>query len=273
MKIRSLALLTDLIFLRYEGNVKDRGTHVVIETPGNPGFYWGNLLVFPHAPRPQNFPGWKEIFREEFSHNPDVRHMTLTWDSTNGDMGVSEPFLAEGFRKEHAVVLTATAEQIRQPAKFNLSAEVRPISNPSEWEAATENQVSCRDPNLEVNAYRLFKQRLMAQHQRMTADGLGLWFGARVDGRIVADLGIYRDGTLGRFRTVGTHPDFRRQGICGTLVYLASQYAFRNMGIKKLVMVADAGDYPARIYQSVGFQEVEQTAGLCLHPPPAPLDF
>ena len=50
MKPKSLSLRTDLIFWRRDGRVVDRGDYLVIETARNPGYYWGNLLVFPHPP-------------------------------------------------------------------------------------------------------------------------------------------------------------------------------------------------------------------------------
>jgi predicted GNAT family acetyltransferase len=69
----------------------------------------------------------------------------------------------------------------------------------------------------------------------------------------VADLGIYREGALGRFQSVETHPDFQRRGICGTLVYESARYALKKMGLTELVMVADENYHAAKIYESVGF--------------------
>jgi hypothetical protein len=47
MRIRSLGYRTDLIFARAHGQVANRGDHLVIRTPSNPGFYWGNFLLSP----------------------------------------------------------------------------------------------------------------------------------------------------------------------------------------------------------------------------------
>ena len=45
MHIRSLGWRTDLIFPRFDGVVTDRGDYLVVRTPSNPGFYWGNFLL------------------------------------------------------------------------------------------------------------------------------------------------------------------------------------------------------------------------------------
>lgn len=96
----------------------------------------------------------------------------------------------------------------------------------------------------------------------MTRAGLGLWFGAFLENRLVADLGVFTAGRIGRFQQVGTHPDYRRRGICGALVYQASRYAFDQMKLETLVMVADENYHAAKIYESVGFQAKEHQVGV-----------
>lgn len=75
--------------------------------------------------------------------------------------------------------------------------------------------------------------------------------------KLVGELGIYFENGLGRFQSVGTHPDFRRRGICGTMVYLAAKMAMAEFDIKTLVMEADADYHVAKIYESVGFKPTE----------------
>jgi predicted GNAT family acetyltransferase len=104
----------------------------------------------------------------------------------------------------------------------------------------------------------------MRGYRRLAEAGRGAWFGAFLDGRIVADLGVYRDPDLplARFQSVGTHPDFRRRGICGTLVQQASAFALSRMAVETLVMLADEEYHAARIYESVGFRPVEYIASV-----------
>jgi predicted GNAT family N-acyltransferase len=90
----------------------------------------------------------------------------------------------------------------------------------------------------------------------MAEHGLGYWFGAFLHGQIVGDLGLYRDRGLGRFQSVETCPHFRRQGVCGRLIYEAAQFGFHHMGLERLVMVADEAYHAAKIYEAVGFVPV-----------------
>lgn len=50
MQPTSLGYRTDLIFHRFEGEVTDRGHYLVIHTPSNPSYRWGNLLIFDAPP-------------------------------------------------------------------------------------------------------------------------------------------------------------------------------------------------------------------------------
>ena len=42
---------TDLIFARFDGELIERPDCLVVRTPANPSFWWGNFLLFDHAPK------------------------------------------------------------------------------------------------------------------------------------------------------------------------------------------------------------------------------
>ncbi len=56
----------------------------------------------------------------------------------------------------------------------------------------------------------------MASYRQMFEAGMASWFGAFMDGQLVGDLGVFCEGIVGRYQNVGTHPEYRRQGICFT---------------------------------------------------------
>lgn len=62
MEINSLGRRTDLIFSKFSGSVHDRGSYTVIKTPSNPGYHWGNYLIFDKAPKGGDLQRWKDIF-------------------------------------------------------------------------------------------------------------------------------------------------------------------------------------------------------------------
>ena len=64
---------------------------------------------------------------------------------------------------------------------------------------------------------------------------------------------------------VKTHPDFREQGICRTLLYEASVSGFEQMRFNKTIMVADRAYRARRVYASVGYKVEEKGASLILN--------
>lgn len=252
MLLRSLGRRTDLMFAKFSGSVTDRGSYILIKTPSNPHYHWGNYLVFDHPPRKGSHQDWTQIFDREFEYYSEPHHYVFTWQGEGGDF---QEFLDAGFTLDTATVLTAT--KLNPPPHLNQKIEIRKISSDTEWAQVTRLQVLCSDPKFMDIQYEQFKTTQMNSYRKMSEAGHGFWFGAYIEGELVGDLGIFFDGKLGRYQNVGTHPDRRRQGICGTLVYKAGEIAFKEFGIEHLVMEADVDYHAARIYESVGFQRNE----------------
>lgn len=102
----------------------------------------------------------------------------------------------------------------------------------------------------------------MARYRQMARLGRGEWFGAFYQDRLVADLGLFCESGIARFQSVETHPDFRRRGICGALVYQASRYGLERLEADVLVMIADEHYFAAHIYETIGFKPAERQVGL-----------
>jgi len=85
---------------------------------------------------------------------------------------------------------------------------------------------------------------------------------------MVSGLGIFGDGSgIVRYQDVDTHPEHRNQGLAGTLVYQAGQYAQKEMAARTLVIVAEPVGSAIRIYRSVGFRDAETQVQLQREPP------
>ena len=265
INLRSLAYFTDLSLLRFEGRVEDHGDYYLAETPDNPSFFWGNLMVMKKPPQAGDFERWTKLFKKNFSHQPLVKHITFGWDSTTGEEGDIQPFKAAGFSPEPAVVLTATNSDLQTTAKMNREVHVRPLTSDAEWEAAIATQVATRKDQFKEELYLPYKRRAMARYRRMSETGHGHWFGAFLNDRLVADCGVFSFDGIGRYQTVGTHPDFQRRGICSALIYHSAKFAFKN-GAQTLVMVAEPEYHAALIYKSVGFKETQRSMGVCKYP-------
>ncbi len=264
-RIRSLAYRTDFFFLRWGGEVIDRGEYLIAKTPSNPGYFCGNLLFFGSAPCRGDFKRWTALFKKAFAKDLGVRHMTFGWDSPKGVKGACGEFISRGFKLDEAVVLTAS--RVKKPPRCDDRISVRPLTSDADWEAATANQIRCRVRSFARKPYRLFKSRQMSFYRRIAEAGKGAWFGAFLGERLVGDLGIFIERGVGRFQNVGTHPGFRRRGVCRTLVYGSARIAMKSMGARTLVMSAeDKGNRPARVYRAVGFRDTEKTVALIRSP-------
>ena len=63
----SLGWRTHLIFPRFDAQVIARPDYVLVRTPHNPNFWWGNFLLFDHVPSPGEAAQWLAWFDTEFA--------------------------------------------------------------------------------------------------------------------------------------------------------------------------------------------------------------
>jgi ribosomal protein S18 acetylase RimI-like enzyme len=260
MKIQSLGYRTDLFFPTFDGQVIDRGDYLVIRTPTNPTFYWGNFLLFSQAPQEGDIDKWRNLFAQEIGNPPEIEHLVFGWDSPEGEEGVIQPFLEAGFRLVRSVVLTSNEPHTPMgPSGF---VSIRPLKTEADWGQAVENQVVCRELEFEEGDYREFRKKQMARYRKMSTSGHGDWYGAFIEGKLVADLGLYHQDGTGRFQDVETNHHFRRRGIARTMIVEASRQAKEKYNLHTLVIVAEEDSSPAGLYTSLGFDFAEKQLGL-----------
>lgn len=264
----SLGWRTDLVFARFDGEVVDRGNHLLVRTPGNPTFWWGNFLLFQHPPGPGDLERWMALFDEEIAGpQPASRHRAFGVD-VDERQALPPEFAEAGFALNEATVLTLTREQLREaPKPIPSGFEFRVLALPRDGAAVVDQQVAVDAGRYEAVGYRVFAERQMARYAAMQRAGLGHWFGlvAPVDGRpvLAASCGLFRDPAstegLGRFQYVSTHPAWRRRGLCTALVHAACRHGFEAMALRTLAMVADPNDVAIGVYESVGFRRGTST--------------
>jgi predicted GNAT family acetyltransferase len=254
MDVHSLGYRTDLALLQLGGSeVEDRGTHLVVRTPSNPTFHWGNFLLLAGPPEPGSAAYWVETFEREL---PESLHRTFGVDGTTGSVADLEGFAELGYETDASSVMTARA--VHEPPHPNPAATVRPLASDDDWEQQVLLAVAGEPEHYSVE----FATRRAAAHRYNVEAGHGQWFGAFLDGGLAASLGIFTASPgLARFQEVKTHPDARGQGLAGTLVHGASRHALDEMGAETLVMVADPDYLAIRIYRSVGFDDTETQLG------------
>jgi GNAT superfamily N-acetyltransferase len=252
----------------------DRAEHLAlpggawaIRLPEEPGYWWGNFLLFPEAPGPEALTAWPEAFAGAFGALPAVRHQAFGWDDPTGARGHSSDLEAAGLLLQEGVVLVGDSGGLSLPEE---GAVVRPLLSDGDWAQACDNQIACRGEGHDPAPYRAFKVAQMAGHRAAVASGRAAWFGAFVGERLVADCGLYVEGTLGRFQSVGTAPGFRRQGHARSLVAGATRWGLTRMGAKQLVIVSDEEGPARRVYEGLGYRAAERALGL-VRPAPGAL--
>jgi ribosomal protein S18 acetylase RimI-like enzyme len=252
MNVSSLGFRTDLALLTASGSiVEDRGTHLVVRSPDNPSYFWGNFLLLASPPVPG---GEKEVvgaFRTEF---PLADHVSIGIDSPELTDEARAAFEAAGLAVDVATVLTAAS---LQPPR-EVEAEVRALDIDEDWEARARlsRHVDAR-PTEEV--FMRFARQKNAQERRLVDAGRGQRFGAFVDGTVVSTAGVFvtEDG-VARFQSVETHPEHRRQGLAAAVVHAAGRYALDRLGVRTLVIVADTDGEAIGVYRRLGFADHEQ---------------
>jgi GNAT superfamily N-acetyltransferase len=254
----SLGYRTDLMLRALEGSeVADHPGYVTVRTPANPEFWWGNFLLLPARAVHGEAARWLSLFTAEF---PDARHVAIGLDGA-GDPGADlGGFAAAGLELNRETVLTAAA--LREPPHPHRDAVFRPLAGDRDWAQSRQLQ-ALSDATDGVPATPAFTAARNAARRRLAEAGHGAWFGAFRDGELVAQLGIFSGpAPLARYQDVGTHPDARRQGLAGTLVWHAGRYALGQLGARTLVIVADPGEAAIRVYRSVGFADHETQVSL-----------
>ncbi len=260
MDVRSLGYRTDLMIRELEGStVTDRGDHLVIRTPDNPPYWWGNFLLLASPPPAGEAAKWIAAFAVEF---PGARHVALGIDVVEAGIVDEAELVAEGFGVERSSVLTA--RDVHEPPRPNLTATYRELSGDEDWRQAAELRaiVTAGTPGSDPH----FLAARIAAERALTEAGHGSWFGAFLGGKLVAQLGLITDGSgIARYQNVESHPDARRKGLAGSLVWQAGLRGL-DAGADTLVMVADPDEIAIGIYRSVGFADAETQIGFTRRP-------
>lgn len=261
MTFQSLALQTDLIFNRFSGQVFNNKHYTAIKTPAHPDYFWGNYLIFPQAPQKEDRQLWLNAYENEFGPPEKQGFIALTWDSPQ--KGTVQPFLDWGFELQRSDILCARPETLNK-GRFNSELTIRPLISKTDWQAYQHVHFDPDWPYGSAEQQKQFLDRSCSELYDMVQTGIGMRFGAFFGTECVGELGVYWQGNVGRFNTVGTHPKFRRRGVCSTLVYSVSQQMFQR-GLETLVIEADQEEAAGRIYRSLGYQLSEQHYGLQWH--------
>jgi ribosomal protein S18 acetylase RimI-like enzyme len=252
MHVTSLGFRTDLALLTASGStVEDRGTHLVVRTPANPTYYWGNFLLLAEAPVPG---GEREVVGAFHTEFPEARHVSIGIDAPDLSQGSRAAFEAAGLVVDVASVLTAS--ELQPPREVD--GEVRALASEADWESRARLSFAIEERDDEETHLRFARGRNV-QEQSLVADGRGTRFGVLVDGEVVSTAAVFiTEPGVARFQSVETHPDHRRKGLAAAAVHAAGRHALEHLGARTLVIVADDDGEAIGIYRRLGFADTER---------------
>ena len=237
---------TDLAILEHTGSVvEEHGGHLVVRSPGNPDFHWGNFLLVTQDHGLDDARRWVGTFRAAF---PTATWVAIGLTRMPADQ---EPWAAQGLRLERDDVLTTRTLPRTAPRPDGYT--VRRLSG-RDWDASVARAVAENERTREQDPTTFGRfVRARAQTRRsLSRRGLGAWFGAFADGALVADLGIVRCGPTARYQDVTTDPEHQRRGLAAHLLGVAAQWA-ADRGCEQWVIVTEATNPAGRVYRRSGF--------------------
>jgi GNAT superfamily N-acetyltransferase len=249
MDVRSLAWRTDVALRAYAGGeVEDRGDHLVVRTPENPTFYWGNFLLLAAPPSAASVEHWVAVFEDAF---PEAEHRTFGVDGCHGTLDDLSGFREAGLGVDVSSVLATDALAAAPPVD---GAQLRPLESDADWEQRIELALTDTD----LVGGRQFATRRARAERALVEAGHGVWWGAFVDDALASTLGVFVAASgLARYQDVQTHPDHRGRGLCTALVHASGHHALTELGARRLVIVADPDADAVRIYRRAGFRDRE----------------
>jgi ribosomal protein S18 acetylase RimI-like enzyme len=257
---------TDAIPHRFDGEVIERDDCLVVRTPSNPTYYWGNCLMLQRLPGDDEVAHWCARFDAEIAQRqPASRHVAIGVD--DDFRGERRPaWEAAGFQVLVNVMLRLQDGECRAPARAPRGAvQLRPLDLARESDALIEVEMTDAG-GFEPAGYRAYLQDQHRRWRSMQAAGLMMWFGLWCDGLLAATCGLMRDrpetGADGRFQRVVTHSAWRRRGLASALVHGVARHALEQWRCGAVYMAADPDDVAVGIYRSLGFRDISTGIGL-----------
>lgn len=159
----------------------------------------------------------------------------------------------EGYRRWDALVLLLEGDLMGE-AKAH---DIREVTNEAGWQAHTAlHDVEWPEYSQKIDSP--FDERTaeeMMRSKRSKAPPVRYWL-AHAEGQPRAYCASWEgDSGVGQVEDLFTHPDFRRRGLATALIHHCVADC-RSRGAGPVVIVADANDWPKRMYAAMGFRPV-----------------
>lgn len=250
---------TDLAILELTGStVEDRGDHLVVRTPGNPNYHWGNCLLVTDPGAVDDADRWAAAFADEFP--------TATWFAAGLSVMPADVAAWErhGIGLVQMDVLTTTT--IPHPAPLPEGYTVRELAG-DDWDLVIARDVARNAATGEYDpvGYERFVRSTVDARRRLCDRGLAVFVGAFSGTDLVAGLGIVRCGSQARYQEVLTDPRHRQRGLASHLLGVAAAWSAER-GCDSWVIVTESTNAAGRVYRRAGFTLDDAEISAYRHP-------
>lgn len=238
---------TDLSILNLSGSIiQDFNSHLVIRSPDNPEFHWGNFILVKDSKTIENATRWVEIFKENF---PDA-----TWTA----IGLPKYPVSTKSWKDLALEIERL-EVLKcdsMPKLANIDdAYTSRIFEREDWDRLYEYEIA---QNLDSgehdsSSFEKFIRNTISVRKNLCDQQKAAWFGAFHKEALVAMLGIVICGEAARYQDVQTDKKHRRIGLASHLLGEAAKWS-AEMGSKSWVIVTESTNDAGRVYRRADFK-------------------
>jgi GNAT superfamily N-acetyltransferase len=248
------AWATDIEVLRLSGAVIDaHPDHVVITSPRNPGYHWGNFVLVTDPDAADDAARWVSVFDE---HCPGAGHISIGLPREPDPAG----YRAAGLTVEAELVLDTGAPVTG--AACPSGYVVRALED-ADWAGvvAADLQEMIAEGRPGDAGDRAFVERRVETRADLARRSAAVFLGAFAgDGGLAAQLGIVLCGAIGeahqvaRYQHVSTVPGHRGRGLASHLLGVAGRWA-ADRGADRWEIHVDPGSGAHRLYDRLGFRE------------------
>jgi hypothetical protein len=95
----SLYWRTEFIFAQFDSVIDVHANYIIVRTPSNLQFYWGNFLLIDHAPAPNQWPQWLALFKQAITDvQPMSQHMAIGFNhATQAQVALPQTLQEQGW--------------------------------------------------------------------------------------------------------------------------------------------------------------------------------
>lgn len=253
LKLPSVGLSTDLMFVEAWGADADLGGCRRWATTRLPGYFVTNCLVLPGPPRPDEVGAWTARFEAAFADAPPP-FVSLAWDATatpGPSADALAAFRAAGFEGGAVVVGTAPAPPVAAPGPL----AVRPVRSDADWAAAA------RFTTADLGVPAAYGREMLAAYRLLVEAGAGRFACAYDDpaGPPLGIGGIFVRAGLARLQWIATADAHRRRGVARAVIADLAAWAAREKAATTWVAAAfEADPVAVATYQGLGYAPAER---------------